>query len=56
MAKKNQNTFEKRRRDMEKKMRAEDKRKKRLKRKVEAESNGAHASESTTSEDRASIS
>ena len=30
---KNQNTFEKRRRDMEKKLRAEDKRKKRAKRK-----------------------
>lgn len=33
MARKNQNSFEKRRRDMEKKLRAEDKRKKKLARK-----------------------
>jgi hypothetical protein len=38
MAKKNQNTFEKRRRDMEKKLRAEDKRKKKLQRKSEPSS------------------
>lgn len=37
MAKKNQNTFEKRRRDMEKKLRAEEKRKKRQKKKTDYE-------------------
>lgn len=34
---KNQNTFEKRRRDMEKKLRADEKRKKRQKRKAESD-------------------
>jgi hypothetical protein len=36
MSKKNQNTVEKRRRDMEKKLRAEDKRKKRLARRADS--------------------
>jgi len=52
MSKKNQNTFEKRRRDMEKKLRADEKRKKRLARKAQtdvprnlADSNGTAAVE-----------
>jgi hypothetical protein len=56
MARKNQNTFEKRRRDMEKKLRAEDKRKKRIKRKAEGDLKGPLTSESSLAEDAANFS
>jgi hypothetical protein len=55
MSKKNQNTFEKRRRDMEKKLRAEDKRKKRQKRKDGIDSTSSPNAASSNGEVSANV-